>query len=573
MKIYQSTSVDNPNAPEEIANKEYVDSKVGEASSSFAAPVFVTNVTNGGDGLVGDKQYLPGTVPANVIVTQATTDDDSVTISVMAEGGSFYSPQITVRGEPALPFNEGDVIPLTQDEHDIRTFHGQITLTGIDNTTNVSVESSTGAQTWVQIIRATDGPTVSEFNIGEYPGDQIAARANQTMQITGIVDNNAEAIEIQNFGAAKGDVDAGAIFGELNSAGAGYKTFSADFIVSSQTGEQHVQIRARNNFGTSGNIVQSENTITLDQRVPTINNIVITYPNDQLALKGSEDATITFDLEHATDSEYSAGQGISIVSGNFTNSETLTVESEPTATITDGFNFTITANRTDNDTQTVANVLVKVVNVLPVLEIEIDGNPSRLSTSPSGEQYTVYLNSDLDLDPSVAPTISAPAGSLSTLVRVNDKRWRSTLTVTDNNTRGIHEFYNISAASLSGVIVNDAENKEYNIGGFSERTLAIGLYDDTPGNEIIGRTVDMGVEVGDPNKMVVSLSGVPLTFVPNIDDAALSFTIVDRHQGFTDPYVQVAQYDPDGYILYLNDRDQAGANTTGTMTITIREDA
>ena len=61
MKIYQSTSVDNPNAPEEIANKEYVDSKLGEASSSFAAPVFVTNVTNGGDGLVGDKQYLPGT--------------------------------------------------------------------------------------------------------------------------------------------------------------------------------------------------------------------------------------------------------------------------------------------------------------------------------------------------------------------------------------------------------------------------------------------------------------------------------------------------------------------------------
>ena len=573
MKIYQSTSVDNPNAPEEIANKEYVDSKLGEASTSFAAPVFVTDVTNGGDGIVGEKEYLAGTVPANVVVTQATTDDDSVTISVMAEGGSFYSPQLVVHGDPALSLNEGDNIPLTQDEHDIRTFHGQITLLGIDNTTDVTIESSTGARTTVRINRAADGPTVVGFDIGDYPGNQIAARENQPMQITGVADNNAVAIEIFNFGAAKGSLSAPVHFEDMNSAGAGYKNFTADFIVSDETDSQLVRIRARNQLGTPGNIVQSDNTIFLDQRVPQVQNLTITYPNDQLALKGTEDATIAFNLVDATESEFIIGDGITPVSGNFDGSKLLIVEGLDDGNDTyTGTNLTIIARRADNNTETAVTALVKVINTLPTLSIEIDGNPTRLKSSPAGEQYTVYINSDLDLDSSITPTISAPSGSLSTLDRVNDKRWKTTLIVNDSSAKGIFDFYNISAASLTGVGVNGATKTTYTVGGFTERTLTIPLYDATPGDEIVGRTVDMGVEVSDPNKMVVSLSGVQLSFAADTTDAPLTFTVVDKHQGFTDPYVQVANYDPSGYIFYLNDRDQAGSNTTGTMTVTIRED-
>ncbi|MFY0656173.1 MAG: hypothetical protein JXR12_05310 [Neptunomonas phycophila] len=573
MKFYQSTSVDNPNAPEEIANKEYVDSKIGEASGSFAAPVFITDVTNGGDGIVGDKQYLAGTVPANVIVTEATTDDNSVTISVMAEGGSFYSPQLIVRGNPALPFNEGDNIPLTQDSHDIRTFHGQITLSGIDTTTEVTIESSTGSTASANIIRAADGPTVVNFNIGPYPGTQVAARENQQMQITGVVDNNAESISVHDFGAAKGNNDAPTAFGDLNSAGAGYKTFTTNFTVGSLTGEFTVQIQALNQLGTAGNNIQSDNAIFLDQRVPQIQNVTIEYPNGQSAIKGTEDATIVFNLVDATESEFSVGNSITMLSGNFSGSELLVVESAGNGDKTDGTNLTITARRADNDTETTVSVLVKVVDTVPTLTLSIAGNPTRLTSSPTGEQYTVYIDSDLDLDTVVPPSISAPSGSLSSITQVNSKRWQTTLTVEDINPRGVFDFFNISAVSLSGVVVNSAQNTSYTVGGFSERTLAVPLFDTTPGDEIVGRTVDMGVEVGDPNKLNVTLSGVPLTFAPDTNDAALTFTVVDAHQGFTDPYVQVANYDPNGYILYLNDRDQAGANTTGTMTVTIREDA
>ena len=573
MKFYQSTSVDNPNAPEEIANKEYVDSKIGEASGSFAAPVFITDVTNGGNGIVGDKQYLAGTVPANVIVTEATTDDNSVTISVMAEGGSFYSPQLIVRGNPALPFNEGDNIPLTQDSHDIRTFHGQITLSGIDTTTEVTIESSTGSTASANIIRAADGPTVVNFSIGPYPGTQVAARENQQMQITGVVDNNAESISVHDFGAAKGNNDAPTVFGDLNSAGAGYKTFTTNFTVGSLTGEFTVQIQALNQLGTAGNNIQSNNAIFLDQRVPQIQNVTIEYPNGQSAIKGTEDATIVFNLVDTTDSEFSVGNSITMLSGNFSGSELLVVESAGNGDKTDGTNLTITARRSDNDTETTVSVLIKVVDTVPTLTISIAGNPTRLTSSPTGEQYTVYIDSDLDLDTVVPPTISAPSGSLSSITQVNSKRWQTTLTVEDINPRGVFDFFNISAVSLSGVVVNSAQNTSYTVGGFSERTLAVPLFDTTPGNEIVGRTVDMGVEVGDPNKLNVTLSGVPLSFAPDTNDAALTFTVVDAHQGFTDPYVQVANYDPNGYILYLNDRDQAGANTTGTMTVTIREDA
>ena len=79
--------------------------------------------------------------------------------------------------------------------------------------------------------------------------------------------------------------------------------------------------------------------------------------------------------------------------------------------------------------------------------------------------------------------------------------------------------------------------------------------------------------MGDVNKLSVSLSGTPLTFTPDINDAASKFTIVDAHQGFTIPYVQLAQYNVNGSIFYLNDKNQAGANTTGTATITIKEEA
>ena len=571
MKIYQSTSVDNPNAPNEIANKEYVDGKLGDAANSFAAPVFITDITSAGSGIIGDKQYLDGTIPANTIVSQATSDDDSITISVMAEGGRFYSPILTVHGEPELPNHEGVSIPLIQDQYDIRTFHGQITINGINTDTIVCVRSNTGADAVVDIRRAANGPSVEQFTIGGYPNGQQAAREDQTVIINGIVDNNAVSIDVLNYGAAKADDNVPTTFGTPNSAAPGYKTFQSTFVVSDNSGYHSVRINARNEFGTPGTPTQSSNDILLDQAVPSIQNIVISYPNGQQAIKDLEEATITFDLINVTESEYFIGSGITEVSGRYSGSEELVVSGVGAGNVESGYNLSIIARHTENGTEATADILIKVTNDVHTNTVSIVGSPVRLMSSPSGEEYTVLISSSKKLDDNFTPTLSAPSGSLSGLQKIDDFTWTATLIVTDTNQRGVFDFSNIVTVGESGLVASGASNTQYTIGGFTERTLTIPLYDDTPGDEVVGRTVDLGVTVGDINKVIATLSGVSLNLVTNTDDAPLSFTIVDNHQGFTDPYVQIAQYDPTGYILYVNDRDQSGANTTGTMTITVRE--
>ncbi len=571
MKIYQSTFVENPSAPNEIANKDYVDGRLVEASSAFAAPVFITDVTSGGSGIVGDKEYLPGTVPQDVIITRASTDDDTVTIKVMAEGGTFYSPQLTVHGNPELPFHEGQNIPLTQDQHDIRTFHGELTISGIHQTTEIVVRSNTGAQTVVEVVRLADGPDIQSFHIGNYPDGQISVREDQAMVVSGIIDNSATQIDIDDHGAAKPQFNAPTIFEDDNSAGQGYKRFETTFAVSDNEGNNSVRLIARNGFGTRGSIFESENSVVLDQRKPIISNVSVFYPDSQTAIKDSEQASVTFTLIDASGTTATFGEHIQVVSGDQSLSEEYIVECLGNGDKTSGHNITITASLSDNGSQTTANVLVRVINTEPTATISIQGSPTRLISSPSGERYTVVLTSDVELADSPTPSISAPSGLLSGMVKINSKQWKATLYVKDEDARGVFDFFNISALSASGEPISTTQNTEYVVGGFTSRDVAIPLYDSTPGSEIVGRTADIGVRIGDTSKVSVSLAGEQLSFTDNTDDAQMAFTFVDRHQGFTDPYEQIALYDPTGFIFYLNDRDQAGANTTGTMMITIEE--
>lgn len=240
-----------------------------------------------------------------------------------------------------------------------------------------------------------------------------------------------------------------------------------------------------------------------------------------------------------------------------------------------GTNVSITANKPSNGSTVTVTALVKVVNAAQVNTISIVGSPVRLISSAAGQAYTVYIESTLDLigdgagQAVYAPTFTAPVGLLSGITRINDKRWQATLTIKDTDPRGVTNFNAISTTGLSGIQVTTATGTAYTVGGFTERTLVIPLF--SPG--IIGRTVDLGTAVGNVAKLSANLSGTVLTFTPDVNDASLKFTITDVGQGFDTPYTQVAAYSASGHFFYLNDRDQAGANTTGTMTVTIREDA
>jgi len=571
MKINQSTDIDDPLAPRQIANKQYVDRM---AAVGAAAPVFVTDVNNAGSGIVGNKTYVPNTVPANTVITTALSDDNTVGITVLAEGGSaFYSPVLTVSGSPALAVGEGSTIALTQDQYDKRTFTGTANVT-ISGTTTVTITSDTGAVASVVVNRAAAGPDVSTLTIGAYPGSQTAVRSGQTVSFSGTVPNVTTAVDIQAFGAAA--VKAGAAsFGAADSAGAGFKTMTGTFTVSGGTGALAIQANAKNALGTYGNIKTSSNTISLDQVLPTITGLAITYPGVQEAIKGTEQATLNFTIANAANSTFTPSGVISLLSGGGSLQNSAVVQGTGTGDVITGTNVTIVANKPSNGSSATVTALVQVVNTAQVNTMSIVGAPTRLISSAAGQAYTVYIESNLAMigdgsgQASFAPTFTAPVGLLSGITRVTDFRWQATLTIKDTDSRGAKAFTGVSTTGLSGIQVTTASGTAYTVGGFTERTLVIPLYD----SSTIGRTVDLGTAVGDVTKLFANLSGTVLTFTPDVNDAPLKFSISDVAQGFATPYVQVAAYSASGHFFYLNDRDQAGANTTGTMTVTIREDA
>lgn len=571
MKIHQSTDIDEPLTPRQVANKQYVDRM---ASAGAAAPVFVTDVSNAGSGIVGNKTYVPNTIPANTVILTALSDDDTVGIAVLAEGGSaFYSPVLTVTGSPALAVGQGSTVALTQDPYDKRTFTGTANVT-ISGTTTITITSDTGSTASVVVNRAAAGPDVATLTIGAYPGGQTAIRSGQTVSFSGTVPNEASVLDIVDSGASVAKV-AAASFGAADSAGAGFKTFTGTFTASSRTGTLSIQARSKNALGTYGATKTSSNTIIMDQVLPTITGLTIAYPGVQEAVKGTEQATLNFTIANAANSTFTPTGSISLLSGGGTLENSAVVQGTGTGDVISGTNVTIVANKPSNGSTVSVTALVKVVNSSQVNSISIVGSPARLISSAAGQAYTVYIESTLDLigdgagQSAYAPTFNAPVGLLSGITRINDKRWQATLTIKDIDARGIVDFNGISTTGLSGLQVTTASGTTYNVGGFTERTLVIPMYDATT----IGRTADLGAAVGDVTKLSANLSGTAISFVANVNDAPLKFTISDVAQGFTSPYVQVAAYSASGHFFYLNDRDQAGANTTGTMTVTIREDA
>lgn len=571
MKFHQSTDIDEPIRPRQVANKQYVDKM---ATVGAAAPVFITDILPAGSGIVGNKTFIPNTVPANAVIVSATSDDNTITITVLAEGGAtFYSPTLTITGSPSLVVGQGATINLSTDQYDIRTFTGSVDVT-ISGTTVITVTSDTGASSSVTVNRAASGPDIGTLTIGSYPGQQTAVRSGQIVSFSGTVPNDATSIDLVDIGASNAKANAATI-GAPDSGGPGVRNFNGTFTVSNRTGILSIEARAKNSLGTYGTQKQSSNTIVLDQLLPTVSVPSITYPGSREALKGTEQATLSFTIANASASSFVTSGPISLLSGGGSLQGTAVVQGTGSGNVTSGTNIIITASKASNGSTVTITTLVKVVNSAQVNSMSIVGSPTRLTSSALGESYTVYIESTLDLigdgpnQAIYAPSFSAPVGQLSNVTRVNDRRWQATLTIKDADNRGTVEFNAISTTGLSGIQVTTATNTSYTIGGFAERTLNIPLYDP----DTIGRTVDLGVVVGDVTKLKANLSGVALTFASDVVDAPLKFTIVDQAQGFTNPYIQVASYTPTGHIFYLNDRDQAGANTTGKLTVTIREDA
>ena len=570
MKIHQGAVLTNdPVADMEAATKRYVDAKI----SSSGVGLFVTNVAPTGAGLVSDKIYVPGTIPANAVISQATSDTELVRVHFMAEGGSsFYSPTVTVDTIPG----PGVVATMTESPTDTRTYAGYADIS-VTEERLVTISSNTGATASVLIGRAAVPPALQAFTIGAYPGGQTAAKSNDVMTVTGTVANTASQVDlIANTGAVKNatytTATAGGSLGAADSGGAGFRTFTIQFLVSTLSGTQSATARARNAFGSYGANLVSSNTITLDQVAPTIGAFTITYPASQSAIKAFESATVASTVSNYTSVAYTSSADLTVTDPSvYAASKTVTrVGGNYVYGVN---NYTITATKATNGTSTTASAAVSIANVAPTVAFAITGNPARLMSSAAGNNYTVTLTASQRL--LNAPTVTATSGSLGAFTG-SGTTWTATLTIDDLDPKGAQSFAVTSITNLANTNYTSVTTtgQNYTVGGFLTRDVTVGALE---------QVVDLGVLITDPTKITVVYAGTVdnLTYRATdltqfqkgwskVDGTALVFTAgAEPFQNYSN-FVYTAG---NTSWLYLTDADFAGANTSGTLQITIGEAA
>lgn len=558
MKIFQSSTTEDPVLPKEIVNKRYVD-----ALSTATSPIFFIDAipTPSSGGIIGNKVYLPGTVPSNAVITEATTDNDAVRVRLLAEGpATFYSPTIQITGSPALP-GEPINVPLTEDSNDKRLFYGELDLSISINTT-LTATSSNGAQAEIIINRAAAGPLISSLTIGALPIgvnsglQQTEVKAGDVVPITGTVENTATGVSLLGGGAAASS--SVLTLGAANSGGSGFKTFNGSFVVSNLSGSQTVSAVAVNSFGTEGDEFISTNSITLNQTFPIIGTITFDYPVGQQAIKNSETATVNSIVSDFDLIEYTSSTDLSVAN-------TTTYESAKIVTRIGGDyvygvnNYTITAIKASNDALTAASGAVTIANVAPTASLSIDSSPARLRSSSSGQNYSVRLDPNQFLLQAPDALVADEGIFSGSWTSSTGDTWVKTITINDTHAKGTHTFNSMIITGLAGVqgTVITAGNT-YEIGGFTSRILTYAAFQ---------QASDIGTFVADASKLVASYqNSSSLTFVSNLNDQTQAFSVADRINDDVN-----ALYDPTNRYLWINDVAFAGSNTTGTLTVVVEE--
>lgn len=518
-----------PTKPEHGVRLEDLDARV-QPSKAFA-----TDITTS-DGIVASKVYAT-TVPANKILLSAVADTENVRVHVLAQGGLFVAPAVTVNGVAVANWT-----PSSDN-----LFAGYVDLT-LSASGPITIASDTGATSTVTLTLATEGPVVQSATIGALPGVQTEAKATDVVAITGAVANDATSVAVSNLGAAaSGNI---ATFGANDSAGAGFKTFTGTFIVANRAGAQGVTLVAKNALGTDGTPVVTGNTIVLNQTAPVIGAISVNYPNGQLALKNGDVAQVSATVTGHDSIAYAfaaAGQTAAITDpSTYAVSKDLTLT---TGTYNVANNYTITATKASNGAVATRQGSVKVANAVATATIAVQGTPARLRTSAAGQSYQLRVTPSQQLagDPAITLTRGAFAGAWAFAGGVYTRNF----TLSDADARGV---FAVDATLTNLTNQESPATTNLTIGGLVERDITFAAF---------SRTAPIGANVADISKARARYAGGSSDLNRRADttDVAASFTITN----------EAGMYDPNGGFLFISDAAYAGSNTSGTLKLTFEE--
>ena len=495
------------------------------------AGIFILDVVPTNTGIVADKTYKEETVPTNVNLATAISDTNQIRVIVGMNGdGETYSPTAEI--------NEVSVV--LEETSTKRWFVGYADIPIVAGNNFIQAIASTGSidTAWVEL--AGPGPNVLTATFGSYPGSQTELKENDVIDINITTEISASEVMILAGGAAKYTVILPVMDGNA----------SGQITVSGLSGNQTVTLVAKNSFGTSGEDFITS-ALVLNQIHPTIGDITFTYPSGQGAFgdgqSGSLNATVTnFDSINYTSSHFT-------ITDPTVYNATKNILNTHTGYVNSGTNVTITAIKTSNGAITTRNGLGIIATVAPTAAISIIGNPARLMSSVTGNDYTIVITPNQIL--SQAPDLDASIGSWQGNWSFVSNTWRRDLRITDDDPKGSGLFTNLEVIGLSTLIgstITSGEN--YTVGGFVNRNITFPAFQ---------RGAFIGTFVVDQTKTSAQVVGGNV--LTRYEDNTI------RQNGY---YIGDSSfnYDATGSYICLSDSDFAGSNTTGTLQVSIQED-
>jgi hypothetical protein len=520
-----------PTEPFHAARLEDLDKR------AVKSPVYITDITPTSDGIVANKNFK-NTVPASKFLNSAITDTENVRVHVLVQGAVYTPPPVTVNGTNVTNF-----VSLSET-----MFQGYVDITVAESGEILAVNEASETEYTVSLTVATQGPSVTSLTIGSLPGAQTEVKSGDVVTISGIVGNDAVSMQILDSGAAvSGNISN---FGAADSASAGFRTFSGTFITSNRSGSLSVTVTATNFLGTVGEPTSSSNTVVVSQLAPTVGTISVNYPNGQGALTNGDIAQVSSTITNADSVQYAfsaAGQDLTITDPDVY--EVTKVAQLNTGTYHVSNNYTITATRAANGAVTTRSGSIRIAETAATATITVQGNPARLRTSASGENYILRVQANQLL--AEVPTVNIAHGAWQGDWSFSGGIYSRTFRLTDADPRG-----DLSVTSTIQNLGSKASNPSATlvVGGLVQRTITFPAF---------ARYASIGSSVAIVTKTRARYAGGSTDLTRRLDttDVAASFTIVNAD----------GVYDPNGTHLFLSDSAYAGANTSGTLQVDFEE--
>jgi hypothetical protein len=329
---------------------------------------------------------------------------------------------------------------------------------------------------------------------GGYPGAQTEVKENDTFDITGTTDKDIDRVRVLEYEACQLQEYAVAVGTSFTISG-----IIADRGTTGIFRPARVQVRDAvsgawsstrdTNFG--GGSVNGVNVVLCNNLHPFVNIGAITYPGIQQALKNSESASVAVTAANYDTITPSSPPAELNISGGPPSYTAQRVSGSYNVSTN---NFRLTATRNANGAQTIAETVVQIANVAPIITVVTPAVRLRSggNNGTSAQDHVIQLQSDQLLLNS--PTLNEdPGGNRGTFLGSwsgGPSTWTRSLQVDETvpDEKGTFAWSGLVATGLAGIVQNTiGTGPNYTLGGFVQRDLTFAAFATTT---LIGTSVE-----------------------------------------------------------------------------------